>query len=242
MWDKLFKLKETGTNIHTEIIGGITTFMTMCYIIFVQPTVLSRLGMDFGAVMVATCLSSAIATILMAFLANYPIALAPAMGHNFYFVFGVCLALGVSWQVGLGANFISGLIFIILTFFGFREKLINAVPNSLKNAIAVGIGMLIAFIGLEWSGIVVANPGTLVGLGNLKEPPVILSIFGIVIISTLMVKRVKGAILIGMGISSILGWLMGMIEFRGFVSMPPKITPTFLKLNIIGAMKLELLP
>ncbi|MCM8823836.1 MAG: NCS2 family permease [Candidatus Omnitrophica bacterium] len=242
MWEKLFKLKEAGTDIHTEIIGGVTTFMTMCYIIFVQPAVLSRLGMDFGAVMVATCLSSAIATILMAFLANYPIALAPAMGHNFYFVFGVCLALGVSWQVGLGANFISGLIFVILTFFGFREKLINAVPPSLKNAIAVGIGMLIAFIGLEWSGIVVATPGTFVGLGNLKELPVILSIFGIVIISALIVKRVKGAILIGMGISSILGWLMGMIEFRGFVSMPPKITPTFLKLDIRGAMKLELLP
>ena len=131
MLNRLFKLKQAGTNIRTEIIGGITTFMTMSYIIFVQPAVLSQLGMDFGAVMMATCLASALATILMAFLANYPIALAPAMGHNFYFVFGICLALGIPWQVALGANFISGLMFVILAFFGLRATLLNAVPSSL---------------------------------------------------------------------------------------------------------------
>lgn len=242
MLNRLFKLQESGTNIRTETIGGITTFMTMSYIIFVQPAILSRTGMDFGAVMMATCLSSALATILMAFLANYPVALAPAMGHNFYFVFGVCLAMGVPWQTALGANFISGLIFVALAFFGLRETLLNAVPDSLKNAIAVGIGMLIALIGFEWSGIVVANEGTLVGLGDLASPPVILSILGIAIISVLMINKIKGAILIGIIISAFLGWLMGMAEFTGFIGPPPRISPTLFKLNISAALTLKLLP
>ena len=242
MLNQIFKLKQSGTNIRTEIIGGVTTFMTMSYIIFVQPAVLSQLGMDFGAVMMATCLASAIATILMAFLANYPIALAPAMGHNFYFVFGVCLALGIPWQVALGANFISGLIFVILAIFGLREILLNAVPDSLKNAIAVGIGLLIALIGFEWSGIVVADPGTLVGLGNLRSQPVVLSLVGITIISILMIKKIKGAILIGIIISAFLGWLMGIVEFSGLISPPPRISPTLFKLDIFGALTLKMLP
>jgi AGZA family xanthine/uracil permease-like MFS transporter len=242
MLNRLFKLQQAGTNVRTEIIGGVATFMTMSYIIFVQPAVLSQLGMDFGAVMLATCLASALATILMAFLANYPIALAPAMGHNFYFVFGICLALGVPWQVALGANFISGLIFVILALFGLREMLLNAVPVSLKNAIAVGIGLLIALIGFEWSGIVVANPGTLVGLGHLRSAPVVLSILGIIIISILMIKKIKGAILIGMVISSLVGWLMGIVRFSGFVSPPPSINPTLFKLDIFGALTLKMLP
>ena len=242
MLDRLFRLKEAGTNVRTEIIGGLTTFMTMSYIIFVQPAVLSQLGMDFGAVMMATCLSSAIATLLMAFLANYPIALAPAMGHNFYFVFGVCFALGIPWQVALGANFISGLIFVILAFFGLRAMLLNAVPDSLKNAIAVGIGLLIALIGFEWSGIVVANPGTLIGLGKLNSQPVILSIIGIIIISILMIYKIKGAILMGIIISAFIGWLMGLVKFTGLVSVPPGIAPTLFKLNISAALTWKLLP
>jgi len=242
MLNRLFKLEQSGTNIRTEIIGGATTFMTMSYIIFVQPAVLSQLGMDFGAVMMATCLASCLATILMAFLSNYPIALAPAMGHNFYFVFGICLALGVPWQVALGANFISGFIFVILAIFGLREMLLNAVPDSLKNAIAVGIGLLIALIGFEWSGIVVANEGTLVGLGDLKSQPVVLSILGIIIISIMMINKVKGAILIGMAISAFLGWLMGIVKFSGFISSPPQISPTLFKLDIFGALTLKMIP
>ncbi len=242
MLDRLFKLKQSGANIRTEIIGGITTFMTMSYIIFVQPAVLSQAGMDFGAVMMATCLASALATILMAFLSNYPIALAPAMGHNFYFVFGICLALGVSWQVALGANFISGFTFVILALFGLREMLLNAVPASLKNAIAVGIGLLIALIGFEWSGIVVSSPGTLVGFGNIKSQPVILSLLGIIIISIMMMKKIKGAILIGIIISAFLGWLMGIVKFYGFISPPPRLSPTLFKLDILGALSLKMLP
>lgn len=139
MIEKLFKLKANNTNIRTEIIAGTTTFMTMAYIIFVQPAVLSQTGMNFGAVMVATCISSAITTFLMAFLANYPIALAPAMGHNFFFAYTVCLGMGIPWQIALGANCISGVLFIILSFFGIREKIINSLSPSLKNAIACGI-------------------------------------------------------------------------------------------------------
>ena len=242
MLNRIFKLKQAGTNIRTEVIGGITTFMTMSYIIFVQPAVLSQLGMDFGSVMMATCFASAIASILMAFLANYPIALAPAMGHNFYFVFGVCFALSVPWQVALGANFISGFIFVVLAFFGLREMLLNAVPDSLKNAIAVGIGLLIALIGFEWSGIVVSNPGTLVGLGNLQSQPVVLSIIGIIIISIMMIKKIKGGILIGILISALIGWLMGIVRFSGIISAPPSISPTLFKLDIAGALSLKLLP
>ncbi len=240
--NRLFRLRQAGTDIRTEIIGGITTFMTMSYIIFVQPAVFSHLGMDFGAVMMATCLSSALATLLMAFLANYPIALAPGMGHNFYFVFGICLALGVPWQVALGANFISGLLFVFLSLFGLRAMLLNAVPQALKHAIAVGIGLLIALIGFEWSGIVVANKGTLLGLGNLKSPPVVLSILGIIIISVMMIMKIRGGILIGIIISSFLGWMMGIVKFSGLVSSPPSISPVLFKLNVSEAFSLRLLP
>lgn len=241
MFEKLFKLKENNTNIRTEVIGGITTFMTMSYIIFVQPVVLSVCGMDKGAVLVATCLASGLATLLMAFLANYPIAIAPAMGHNFYFAYVVCLGMGISWQIALGANFISGLVFIILSLFGLREKLVNSVPISLKNAIAVGIGLLIALIGLEWSGIIVQVPGTLIGLGNLKNPPVLISLLGILVISILLTKRIKGAILWGIMINTIIALSVGMTKYSGLLSKPPSILPTFFKLDIAGAFKWEML-
>ncbi|UCC94755.1 MAG: NCS2 family permease [Candidatus Omnitrophota bacterium] len=237
MLENIFKLKEKGTNTRREIVGGITTFMTMSYIIFVQPVVLSACGMDKGAVFMATCLSSALATLLMAFLANYPIALAPAMGHNFYFAYVVCLGMGISWQVALGANFISGLIFIVLAFFGLREKLVNSVPFSLKNAIAVGIGLLIALIGLEWSGIIVQVPGTLIGMGNLKEAHVLLSLFGILTISVLLSLRIKGAILLGILINTIAALICGLTKFEGFIGKPPTISPTLLQFNIAGALQ-----
>lgn len=239
--NNLFKLTANNTTIRREIIGGITTFMTMSYIIFVQPVVLSACGMDKGAVMVATCLSSALAMILMAFLANYPIALAPAMGHNFYFAYVVCVGMGVSWQVALGANFISGMVFITLAFFGLREKLINSVPQVLKNAIAVGIGLLIALIGLEWSGIIVQVPGTFIGLGDIKNPSVLLTLFGVMSISILLCLKVRGAILIGMMLSAIIALFAKMIRFEGVISTPPSITPTFLQLDIPGALKWNML-
>src|SRR5436853_66329 len=163
--ERTFHLSESNTTIRTEILAGLTTFMTMSYIIFVQPAVLSTTGMDFGAVLAATCIVSAIGCFLMAFLANYPIAVAPAMGHNFFFAFTVVAAMHYSWQVALGAVFISGIVFLLMSVWGVREALVHAIPDSLKRGIAVGIGLLITLVGLEWSGFLAANPATLVTLG-----------------------------------------------------------------------------
>jgi AGZA family xanthine/uracil permease-like MFS transporter len=242
MLEKLFKLEQHGTTVSREIIGGLTTFMTMAYIIFVQPAVLSAAGMDFGAVMVATCVSSAVAIFLMAFLANYPIALAPAMGHNFFFVYTVCLAMGIPWQTALGANFISGAFFIILSFFGLRETLVNSIPNSLKQAIAVGIGLFIALIGFQWAGIVTYTPGTIVGLGKLHSPPVLLAIFGLILITILYTLKIKGAIVLGIVITAIVGIPTGIVKYYGIISTPPSVAPTFFQLNIGAALTLSLLP
>ena len=231
-----FKFKENKTDIKTEIIAGITTFMTMAYIIFVQPSVLSQGGMDFGAVMVATCLSSAIATLIMGLYANYPIALAPGMGENFYFVFTVILGMGIIWQKVLGAIFIEGVLFIILSIWKVREKLIDSVPESLQCGIAGGIGLFIAFIGFIQSGIV-QKGGVVLTIGNLLQKEVILSIIGLLIMGTLMSLNVRGNILIGMLLSSLIGISMGVIKYQGIIGKIPSVSPTFMKLDIIGALK-----
>jgi adenine/guanine/hypoxanthine permease len=237
MLEKLFHLQEAGTNVRREIVAGGTTFMTLSYIIFVQPAVLSAAGMDAGAVMVATCVASAFAMVLMAFLANYPIALAPGMGHNFLFAFTVCGpiaagGLGYSWQQALGAVFVAGVLFILLGFVGLRETVMNILPVSLRNAIPVGIGLLIALVGLEWAGIVVAAPGTYVGLGDLKSPPALLALFGVAIMGILFAANVRGAILIGIVASTVVGLLTDMVKFQGVVALPPSIAPTLFKLEI----------
>ena len=232
MLEKLFRLQESGTTVKREIVAGCTTFMTLSYIIFVQPAVLSAAGLDSGAVMAATCITSALAMVLMALLANYPIALAPGMGHNFYFTFTVCLTLGVSWQNALGAVFIAGVLFILLFFVGLREKVMTILPVSLRNAIPAGIGLLIALVGLEWAGLIVDHPATYVTLGDLKSPPALLSLFGVIVIAVLFALKVRGAILIGILASTVVGLITGMVKFQGVVSAPPSIAPTFLKLQI----------
>jgi AGZA family xanthine/uracil permease-like MFS transporter len=232
MLERLFNLKEQGTDVSTEIMAGITTFMTMSYIIFVQPAVLGAAGMDPGAVMVATCLSAALGTVLMAFLANYPIALAPGMGQNFYFSYIVVLTLGYSWQETLGAVFIAGLVFMLLSTVGLREKLMNILPNCLKYGIPVGIGLLIALVGLEWSGMVVSHPITYVTLGDLTSTPTLLSIFGLLVMAILFALRVRAAILIGFLVTAIAGLIIGIIEFKGVFASPPSLAPTLLKLEI----------
>ena len=232
MLEKLFRLQESGTTVKREIVAGCTTFMTLSYIIFVQPAVLSAAGMDSGAVMAATCITSALAMVLMALLANYPIALAPGMGHNFYFTFTVCLTLGVSWQNALGAVFIAGVLFILLFFVGLREKVMTILPVSLRNAIPAGIGLLIALVGLEWAGLIVDHPATYVTLGDLKSPPALLSLFGVIVIAMLFALKVRGAILIGILASTIVGLITGMVKFQGVVSAPPSLAPTFLQLQI----------
>jgi len=173
VFERLFGLAAAGTTVRTEILAGTTTFLTMAYIIFVQPAVLSAAGMDAGAVLTATCLASAIATLIMAFIANYPIAVAPAMGHNFFFAFTVVVARGTPWPVALGATAIAGFVFVMTAGIGLRERVITALPASLKHAITVGIGLLITLIGLEWGGVIVDAPGTLVTLGHLGSPPVL---------------------------------------------------------------------
>ncbi|RQW08075.1 MAG: NCS2 family permease [Calditrichaeota bacterium] len=247
MLEKLFKLQENKTDIRTEIVAGSTTFMTMAYIIFVQPAVLSAAGMDAGAVFVATCLASAVATILFGFLTNYPIAQAPAMGHNFYFAFAaiplITLQLGEefgqsSWQIALGAVLISGTVFLILSLTPFMKQIIKAVPDTLKHAIAVGIGLLIAFLGLQWGGVVVDDPGSLVSLGTMKSAPVILTIFGTFLIAILTSRNVKGAILIGILANMVLGLFLGIVNFQGVVSKPPSLAPTMFKLDILGAFNI----
>jgi AGZA family xanthine/uracil permease-like MFS transporter len=211
--------------------------MTMSYIIFVQPAILSQAGMDKGAVMAATCIASAVATLLTGLLANYPIAQAPAMGHNIFFAVIVCGTMGYSWKVALGAVFISGVAQIILSCVGFYGKLVEAVPYALKHAIAVGIGLLIALIGLEYGGVVVSSPGTYVGLGELTGRPVLLVLFGVVLSAILMTWKVPGAILLGILATALLGIQLGIVKYHGFLAAPPSLAPTFLKLDIIGAFK-----
>ena len=241
MIERVFRLAENGTTIRTEIGAGLTTFLTMAYIIFVQPTVLSAAGMDFGAVLVATCIASGVATLLMAFLANYPIAVAPAMGHNFFFAFTVCVGMQVPWPIALGAVAVAGFLFIATAGIGLRERLITVIPESLKHGIAVGIGLLVAFVGLQWGGIVVATPGTLVGLGQLGSPPALLTLFGLLIMGVLFARRVPGAILIGILVSTVTGLATGLVRYQGIVSAPPSIAPTLMKLDIAGALSLSMI-
>jgi adenine/guanine/hypoxanthine permease len=241
MLERLFHLKASGTSPRIEVLAGVTTFVTMAYIIFVQPTVLSAAGMDHGAVLTATCLATALATLLMALLANYPIAVAPAMGHNFFFAFSVVVAGGTPWPIALGAVAIAGAIFILTAGVGLRERVIVAVPQSLKHAISVGIGLLIALVGLEWAGIVVDSPATLVTLGRLTSPPVMLALGTLVVMAILMARRVTGAMLIAMILGTIAALATGFVKFEGVVAWPPSIAPTFLKLDVIGALRPGLL-
>ena len=240
MLQQLFGLKKHQTDVQTEVMAGVTTFMTLSYIVFVQPTVLSACGMDFGAVLVATCLSSAIATFLMGFYANYPIALAPGMGQNFFFAYTVVLKMGIPWERALGTVFISGGLFFILSFFGFREKLIDCIPDSLKEGIAVGIGLFIAMIGFQWSGIVIASPSTLVALGSFHSAPVLLSLFGLLLTVILVAARVRGALLWGILATALAGLPAGVVKYHGIVGPVPSLAPTFLKLDIAGAFDLGL--
>jgi len=239
--ENFFKLKELNTDIRTEVIAGFTTFMAMAYIIFVNPAMISQTGMDFGAAMAATCISAALATIMMGLYVNYPIALAPGMGENAFFTYTVCLTMGISWQVALGCVFIEGLLFILLTLTKLRQKILDAIPASIRFATACGIGMLVAFVGLVDAGLVVGHPSTLVTLGNLISPPAILAIFGLIVTGVLLVKKIRGAVLWGILITAAFGIPVEIVNYQGFISLPPSIMPTFLKMNLSGAMELGLL-
>lgn len=227
MLKKLFGFDERVTTVRTEVMAGITTFLTMAYILAVNPNILSTTGMDKGALFTTTVLASAVTTLLMAFYAKLPFGLAPGMGLNAFFAYSVCLGLGYSWQFALTAVLIEGLIFILLTVTNLREKIVDCLPLTLKHAISGGIGLFIAFLGLQNAGIIVKNDATLVGLGNITTGPALLGIIGLVLTSVLLVKRVKGALLIGILLTTVLGIPLGITHFSGVVSTPPSIEPIF---------------
>lgn len=236
--ESFFKLKGNGTNLKTEFIAGLTTFVTMAYILFVNPDILAKAKMDQGAVFMATALASAAATLFMGLYANYPFALAPGMGLNAFFAFVMVGKMGLSWQTALGAVLISGLVAVVVTLTGLRELLIKAIPISLKHAVSAGIGLFIAFIGLKEAGIIVANPATFVDLGSLKEPAPLLAIIGMVITGVLVARKVTGSILLGVLITTIIGIPMGVTRMpSSLVSAPPSMAPGFLQLDILGALK-----
>ncbi len=240
--EKIFKISESGSTVKTELIAGSTTFFTMAYIIFVQPAVLSSAGMNFGAVMAATCISAAFASIMMGLFANYPIALAPVMGENFFFAFTVVIALGVKWETALGIVFISGILFLLMSLFDVRELLINSIPPSLKSGITVGIGLFIAFIGLVYAGVVEKSPGGILKIGHLDKSYVIVALIGLVLISVLKYFNIKGALIIGMIASAAASIPLGVTEFHGLVSMPPSLEPTFMKMNLVDVFTVKYLP
>ena len=229
MLEKMFKLKENNTSVRTEVIAGITTFMTMAYILAVNPNMLGAAGMNPTAVLIATCLASFVGTLAMALLANYPFALAPGMGLNAFLAYTVCLRMGYSWQFALTAIFCEGIIFLLLTFFNVREAIVNSIPANLKKAIGVGIGLFIAFIGLQNAGIIV-DSATLVGL-NITSPSAIVAIIGVIVTAALVAYNIKGGILIGILVTTIIGIPFGVTQFGGVASLPPSLAPTFLKFN-----------
>lgn len=227
-----------GTSVRTELLAGLTTWLTMVYIVVVNPGILAEAGMDHGATFVATCLAAAIGSAMMGLLANLPLALAPGMGLNAYFTFAVVKGMGVSWQVALGAVFLSGLLFLAVSLLRLREWLINAIPRSLKLAIGAGIGLFLGFIGLKDMGLVVADPATFVTLGRLNTPPILLSSLGFLAMAGLAARGVKAAVLIGILLTAALGVPFGLTVFHGIVSVPPALGPTLLQLDIAGALKL----
>lgn len=239
--ENYFKISERGSTVKQEIIGGITTFLAMSYIIFVNPAILGDAGMDRGALITVTCLASALATLLSGVWANAPFALAPGMGLNAFFTYTLVLGKGVPWQTALGIVFISGFFFLILSIGGIREKIANAIPLPLKIAVGGGIGMFITLIGLKNMGVVVANDATLVALGPITTT-VLIGVAGLIVSMVLEIERVKGGMLIGILVSTILAFITGNVDVPSqFISMPPSAAPIAMKLDIIGAFKLSLI-
>jgi len=231
MFEKFYQLKANGTTVKTEVLAGITTFLTMAYILAVNPNILSAAGMDKGALFTATAVASIVGTLAMALLAKLPFAQAPGMGMNAFFAFTVCLGMGYSWQFALTAILLEGLIFLVLNFFNLRAAIVDAIPATLKNAISVGIGLFIAFIGLQNAGIVVKNDATMVQIGDITSGTALLALIGLVITSVLLIKKVKGGLLLGILATAIVGIPMGITSFTGIIDTPPSPAPLFFKFD-----------
>jgi adenine/guanine/hypoxanthine permease len=236
MLEQYFQLRAHGTNVRTEVVAGCTTFLTMAYIMLVNPLILADAGMDRGAVFVATCIGTAIGTMIMGLYANYPLALAPGMGLNAYFTYGVVKGLHYSWEVALGAVLISGVLFLILSLLKLREWIVDSIPQSLKMAISAGIGLFLGIIALHNAGIVAGSPDTLVTLGDMKAPGTILAVCGFLAIVALDARKVPGAIIISVLAVTAIGVALGLSPFGGIAAAPPSLAPTFLKLDLKGAL------
>lgn len=241
MLEKLFKLSENGTDVRTEVIAGVTTFLTMAYIIFVNPAILSATGMDKGAIFVATCLAAAVGCFIMGFVANYPIAQAPGMGLNAFFTYSVVLGMGHTWQVALAAVFCSGVLFILLSLFRIREWIINSIPMALRTGISAGIGLFLAFIALQGAGIVGDNPATLVSLGDMTNLHAILAAVGFFLTVALVTHGFKAAVMIAILAVSVLGIIFGDVEYHGIISAPPSIAPTFMQLDFSAVFEVGMI-
>lgn len=243
--ERLFKLSERNTNVKTEVLAGITSFMTMAYILIVNPIILSKTGMDFGAVFTATALSAMIATLIMALLANLPFVLAPGMGLNAFFTYAVVIGMGHTWQFALTAIFLEGIIFIFLTFFNIREAIINCIPMNLKYAITVGIGLFIAFIGLKNAGIVVDHQATLVTLGDLTQGPALLAVIGLILTGVLLAFNIKGALLIGIIAVTVIGIPLGVTDLSSFdasqIGKVPSMASTFWQFEFENIFTLDMM-
>ncbi|MGB1756592.1 MAG: NCS2 family permease, partial [Pseudomonadales bacterium] len=231
-----------GHSVRSEVLAGSTTFLAMAYISVVNPAILSDAGMDFGAVFVATCLAAALGSIAMGILGRYPIALAPGMGQNAFFSYVIVLGMGYPWQAALGAVFVSGVIFVVLSLLPIREWLFNAIPMNLKHGISAGIGFFIGFIALKNAGIVIDDPATLLRLGALNEVEALLCLGGFIFIAVLSHRGVLGAIILGIAAASILGWVLGVTTFHGIVSMPPSLAPVMFQLDLEAALTISMVP
>ncbi|MGS1080395.1 NCS2 family permease [Pseudoxanthomonas beigongshangi] len=234
--DRLFRLREHGTTVRTELLAGATTFLTMSYIVFVNPEILSTTGMDAGAVFVATCLAAVLGSLIMAFAANFPVGMAPGMGLNAFFAFTVVGAAGLPWQQALAAVFISGLVFLLLSLTGVRAWLVAGIPASLRAAIVAGIGLFLAIIALQKSQVIVGNPDTLVALGTLHSHEPLLALGGFLLIAVLEARGVRGAILIGILVVTAFAGLLGYVDYQSIVAAPPSLAPTWLQLDLPGLL------
>lgn len=241
MLEKLFKLKKNQTSLKQEAVAGLTTFMTMAYIIFVNPMMLADAGMDHGAVFVATCLAAAVGCLVMGLMANYPIALAPGMGLNAFFTYTVVGEMGYSWETALGAVFLSGICFLILSLVRIREWIVNSIPMSLRIGIAAGIGLFLALIGLKSAGIVVASPATLVTLGDITAFPAVMAVLGFFLIIAMVQRGMKSAVIASILIITGLGLVFGDVQYQGIVSMPPSIAPTFMRMDLSQVFEVTML-
>ena len=241
MLDNVFKLNVNGTNIKKEILAGFTTFITMSYIIFVNPQIMSTTGMDFGAVFVGTCLAASIACFIMGFVANWPVGLAPGMGLNAFFTYSVVGEMGYTWETALGAVFLSGILFFIMSVTPLRKWMIDSIPTNLRIAMASGVGFFIGFIGLKNGGIIISNDATFLSLGDFSNIETLLSALGFLLIAILTIRNVKGSIIISILLITLISLTSGLVEFNGVISYPPSLSPVFLKLDIIGAIDITMI-